>query len=62
MFGGTQDGYLTPYNDTWSYSYEENTWTKLDYQVIEYSSASGFDIGTIILTLFVLLTFYRKKK
>ncbi|MHA2342909.1 MAG: Kelch repeat-containing protein [Candidatus Hodarchaeales archaeon] len=62
MFGGTESGYLTPYNDTWSYSYEENTWTELDYQVIEYSSASGFDIGTIILSLFALLTFYRKKK
>ncbi len=62
MFGGTQSGNITPYNDTWSYSYEDNAWINIEYQVIEYSAASGFDIGVIFLSLFVLLTFYRKKK
>jgi hypothetical protein len=74
MFGGTQSGYLSPYNDTWSYSYEDNVWNFVDYQVVEYSTsltvsttstastASGSDVGIIFLTLFVFLTFYRKKK
>jgi hypothetical protein len=74
MFGGTQSGYLSPYNDTWSYSYDDNAWIDVDYQVVEFlttstasttlttSTASGFDSGIIFVTLFVLLTFYRKKK
>ena len=61
MVGGTISGYLSPYNDTWSYSYEDNTWIKLDYKVSEYSSASGFEISVVLITFIVILTLKRKK-
>ena len=62
MFGGTASGYIDPYNETWSYSYEENNWIKLDSRVIEYSSAPGFNIAVIIIALFALPIFNKVKK
>ena len=54
LFGGIKSGYIETYNDTWTYSYEENTWAIQDPQIIEYSPVSGFSTPLIIFCLITL--------
>lgn len=55
LFGGLQSDYSETFNDTWTYSLEENNWTIHDPQIIEYSPVPGFNI---ILILNGLITLY----
>ncbi|MFX1518050.1 MAG: Kelch repeat-containing protein [Promethearchaeota archaeon] len=54
LFGGIKSGYLETYNDTWTYSFEENTWAIQNPQIIEYSPVSGFSTTLILFYLIIL--------
>ena len=64
LFGGIKSGYSETYNDTWTYSLEENNWIIHDPQIIEYSPVSGFNFLLILNGLITLYMFslIRKRK